>query len=124
MKAFATIGLGSLGSISFQHAIHALPADRPYGVPVDCWIRLDEKLGLVISAPTAAGHGVNGYWMVKQAGTWHRLNVEQPPTATARHPARSAESPNAATAVEGSALHSQTPATSEESNATGAKTGL
>src|SRR6185312_232072 len=50
MKAFATIGLGSLGSISFQHAISALPADRPHGVAPDSWVRLDEKVGLVICA--------------------------------------------------------------------------
>lgn len=44
MRTFATFGLGSLGSIRFQHAIEALPADRPHGVASDCWIRLDESL--------------------------------------------------------------------------------
>jgi hypothetical protein len=74
MKTFATFGLGSLGSISFQHAIHALPADRPHGVAADCWICLDERLGLVIDAAQSAG-GASGYFMVKQGGTWHRLSV-------------------------------------------------
>jgi hypothetical protein len=73
MKAFATIGLGSLGSISFQHAIHALPADRPHGVAADSWIRLDEKLGLVITGQRPDGAGISGYFMVRQSGMWHRL---------------------------------------------------
>ena len=75
MKAFATIGLGSLGSISFQHAINALPADRPHGVPPDCWIRLDEKLGLVIDTQQSAG-GLGGHFMVKQGSMWHRLALK------------------------------------------------
>ena len=73
MKAFATIGLGSLGSISFQHAIHALPADRPYGVAPDCWIRLDERLGLVIDSLQPGATGVSGRFMVKLGNVWHPL---------------------------------------------------
>ena len=76
MKAFATIGLGSLGSISFQHAIRALPADRPHGVAPDCWIRLDENLGLVIDTLQSSG-SLSGYFMAKQAGTWHRLRIDK-----------------------------------------------
>lgn len=72
MKAFATIGLGSLGTISFQHAISALPADRPHGVAPDAWIRLDDKLGVVIASRKAKG-GVSGYFVVKEGGSWHRL---------------------------------------------------
>lgn len=75
MKTFATFGLGSLGSISFQHAIHALPADRPHGIAADCWIRLDERLGLVIDGAQSAG-GASGYFMVKQSGIWHRLALK------------------------------------------------
>jgi hypothetical protein len=75
MKAFATIGLGSLGSISFQHAIHALPADRPHGIAPDCWVRLDDKLGLVIDSMPAEG-SVTGRFMVKQAGVWHPLALK------------------------------------------------
>ena len=75
MKAFATIGLGSLGSISFQHAIHALPADRPHGVPSDSWIRLDDRLGIVLDAVPPSGEGVTGRIMVKHGGVWHRLRV-------------------------------------------------
>jgi hypothetical protein len=71
MRTFATFGLGSLGSISFQHSIHTLPADRPHGVASDCWIRLDERLGLVIDGAQSAGP--SGYFMVKQAGIWQRL---------------------------------------------------
>jgi hypothetical protein len=74
MKTFATFGLGSLGSISFQHAIHALPADRPHGIAADCWVRLDERLGLVIDSVQSAS-GVSGYFMVKQAGMWQRLTL-------------------------------------------------
>jgi hypothetical protein len=74
MKTFATFGLGSLGSISFQHAISALPADRPHGIASDCWIRLDERLGLVIDTAQSAS-GVSGYFMVKQAGMWQRLTL-------------------------------------------------
>jgi hypothetical protein len=73
MKAFATIGLGSLGSISFQHAISALPADRPHGIPSDSWIRLDERLGVVIGAARPNTTGIPGYFMVKQSGIWHPL---------------------------------------------------
>lgn len=72
MRTFATFGLGSLGSISFHHAIHALPADRPHGIAPDGWIRLDEKLGLVIDTVQSAG-GVTGYFMVKQGDIWQRL---------------------------------------------------
>jgi hypothetical protein len=73
MRTFATFGLGSLGSISFQHAIHALPADRPHGIASDCWIRLDEKLGLVVDY---AQSGPSGYFMVKHAGAWQRLALK------------------------------------------------
>jgi len=77
MKAFATIGLGSLGSISFQHAINALPADRPHGIAADAWIRLDERLGLVIATRKPGGAGIPGYFMVKEGGAWHRLIEER-----------------------------------------------
>jgi hypothetical protein len=76
MKAFATIGLGSLGSISFQHAIHALPADRPHGVAPDNWVRLDDKLGLVIDSMQPEGGIVAGHLMVKHAGVWHPLALK------------------------------------------------
>jgi hypothetical protein len=75
MKASATIGLGSLGSISFQHAINALPADRPHGVAPDCWIRLDDRLGLVIDTLQSSG-GLSGHFMVKQGDMWHRLALQ------------------------------------------------
>ena len=75
MKTFATFGLGSLGSISFHHAIHALPADRPHGVTPDCWIRLDDKLGLVVEAAQSAA-GVSGHLMVKHSGIWQRLTLK------------------------------------------------
>ena len=76
MKAFATIGLGSLGSLSFQHAIHALPADRPHGVAADCWLRLDEKLGLVIDALQPEGGVLSGHLMLKHGDVWHRLTLK------------------------------------------------
>ena len=77
MKAFATIGLGSLGTISFQHAISALPADRPHGIASESWIRLDDRLGLVIAGRKPGGAGISGYFMVKDAGSWHRLVEER-----------------------------------------------
>jgi hypothetical protein len=77
MKAFATIGLGSLGSISFQHAISALPADRPHGVASEAWIRLDDRLGVVIAGRKAGATGISGYFMVKEGGAWHRLIEER-----------------------------------------------
>jgi hypothetical protein len=73
MKAFATIGIGSLGSISFQHAIHTSGADRPYGITADSWIRLDDHLGLVI---TSRGSCATGYFMLKHDNVWQRLNIE------------------------------------------------
>lgn len=74
MRTFATFGLGSLGSISFQHAIHAFGADLPHGVAADCWIRLDENLGLVVDRTQSAG--LSGYFMVKHAGIWQRLALK------------------------------------------------
>jgi hypothetical protein len=74
MRTFATFGLGSLGSISLQHSIQAFPADRPHGIASDCWVRLDERLGLVIECAQSAGP--SGYFMVKQAGTWQRLALK------------------------------------------------
>jgi hypothetical protein len=73
MKAFATIGLGSLGSISFQQAIHATGADRPYGIAADAWLSLDNHIGLVITSrsPTATG-----YFMLKHDNVWTRLSIE------------------------------------------------
>jgi hypothetical protein len=81
MKAFATIGLGSLGSISFQHAITASGADRPYGIGADTWIRLDERLGLVITS--TGGATANGYFMVKHDNLWQRLTIEAKGAAAA-----------------------------------------
>ena len=74
MKAFATIGLGSLGSISFQHAITASGADRPYGIGADAWVRLDERLGLVITS--TGGSAASGYFMIKHDNVWQRLSIE------------------------------------------------
>jgi len=74
MKAFATIGLGSLGSISFQHAITASGAERPYGIGAESWIRLDERLGLVVTS--TGGATASGYFMIKHDNVWQRLNIE------------------------------------------------
>jgi len=74
MKAFATIGLGSLGSISFQHAVTTSGADRPYGIGADAWLRLDDRLGLVITS--TGGAAATGYFMVKHDNVWQRLNIE------------------------------------------------
>jgi hypothetical protein len=73
MKAFATIGIGSLGSISFQHAIRTSGADRPYGIAADCWIRLDDHLGLVVAS---RGSTATGYFMLKRDNVWQRLDLE------------------------------------------------
>jgi hypothetical protein len=87
MRSFASIKLGSLGSLSFQHSISAT-ADRPPGVSPDAWIRLDENLGIVVNAPTttaatsataAAPPAATGYFMVKHGGLWLRLNLEAQP---------------------------------------------
>ena len=80
MKAFATIGIGSLGSISFQHAIRTSGADRPYGIAADSWVRLDDNLGLVI---TSRGPAATGYFMLKHDNIWQRLTIETKPAATA-----------------------------------------
>ena len=80
MKAFATLGLGSLGSISFQHAITASGADRPYGISADAWIRLDDRLGLVV---TSTGAAASGYFMIKHDNVWQRLNIETKSPAAA-----------------------------------------
>lgn len=74
MKAFATIDLGPLGSVSFHHAIEATPRDLPHGVTAENWLRLDENLGLVIE-PTQAQGAFTGRFMVKRSGIWHRLSI-------------------------------------------------
>ncbi len=81
MRSFASIKLGSLGSLSFQHSISA-SADRPPGIAPDAWIRLDENLGIVVNAPAtpaataAAAPAATGYLMVKHGSEWMRLNLE------------------------------------------------
>jgi hypothetical protein len=87
MRSFASIKLGSLGSLSIQHSISAT-ADRPPGISPDEWIRLDENLGIVVHAPAtstatastaAAPPAATGYLMVKHGGLWLRLNLEGQP---------------------------------------------
>jgi hypothetical protein len=86
MRSFASIKLGSLGSLSIQHSISAT-ADRPPGISPDGWIRLDENLGIVVDAPAtsatastaAALPAATGYFMVKHGGLWRRLNLEAQP---------------------------------------------
>jgi hypothetical protein len=88
MRSFASIKLGSLGSLSIQHSISAT-ADRPPGISPDGWIRLDENLGIVVHAPATATAtptatastaaeppAATGYFMVKHGGLWLRLNLE------------------------------------------------
>jgi len=88
MKSFASIRLGSLGSISVQHSITS-DADRPPGVTADAWVRLEDNLGLVVvppqNAPASAGPPTaSGYFMVKYNGYWMRLRLESGPFAV--HP--------------------------------------
>ena len=78
MKTFATIGIGSLGSISIQHSIFSSWDDRPAGVSATDWVRVSEDLGLVITSrqrnPTAErAPCVEGYFVVRVAGSWLRL---------------------------------------------------
>ncbi len=81
MKSFASIRLGSLGSLSIQHSI-SRDSDRPPGVDRDAWIRLEENLGVVIAPPTSSAAGsaaptsATGHMMVKQNGSWVRLILE------------------------------------------------
>lgn len=79
MKAFATIGLGSLGTLTFQHSVHASRPDRPHGVAPGAWLPLDENFGVVISRSSANG-AIGGYFMVKQNGAWRRFQPEHAPT--------------------------------------------
>ena len=86
MRSFASIKLGSLGSLSIQHSISAT-ADRPPGISPDGWIRLDENLGIVVHAPATSATAstaaeppaATGYFMVKHGGLWLRLNLEAQP---------------------------------------------
>ena len=88
MKSFASIRLGSLGSISVQHSITS-NADRPAGIAADAWIRLEDNLGIVVIPPqsgtASSGPAVaSGYLMVKHNGYWVRLQLENAlsPTVT------------------------------------------
>ncbi len=78
MKTFATIGIGSLGSISIQHSIFSSWDDRPAGVAAAEWVRVSEDLGLVITCrqgnPTAERPPcAEGYFVVRVGGAWLRL---------------------------------------------------
>ncbi|HLW24952.1 MAG TPA: hypothetical protein VKT22_11390 [Steroidobacteraceae bacterium] len=80
MKSFASIRLGSLGSISVQHSITS-ESDRPPGIAADAWIRLEDNLGVVVIPPPrgSASSGTpvaSGYLMVKHNGYWVRLQLE------------------------------------------------
>ena len=81
MKSFASIRLGSLGSLNIQHSI-SRDSDRPPGVARDAWIRLEENLGVVIAPPASSAAGAatppsaTGHMMVKQNGSWVRLILE------------------------------------------------
>lgn len=93
MRSFASIKLGSLGSLNIHHSISS-GSDRPAGVAADAWIRLEENLGLVITAPhganasaAAAASGTppaaSGYLVFKHNGFWMRLNLESHPGSRA-----------------------------------------
>ena len=43
------------------------------------WIRLDEKLGVVIASRRPNTNGISGYFLVKEAGSWYRLITDAPP---------------------------------------------
>jgi hypothetical protein len=81
MRSFASIKLGPLGSFNVQHSI-TTDSDRPAGVAADAWIRLEENLGVVITAPKGGApaatqpSSASGYMMVKYNGAWLRLNLE------------------------------------------------
>jgi len=82
MKTFATIGIGSLGSISIQHSVFSSWDERPTGVSAHDWVRVSEDLGLVITStqrnPTAERPPcVEGYFVVRVAGAWLRLQDPQ-----------------------------------------------
>lgn len=90
MKSFASIRLGSLGSISLQHSITS-GSDRPPGVAADCWIRLEENLGLVVTPPplgSSATPVATGQLMFKHNGYWLRLQLEGAPPAVRAVPAQ------------------------------------
>jgi hypothetical protein len=85
MKSYASIKLGSLGSLSIQHSISA-QADRPPGVAADEWICLEENLGIVITPPQTSGSAppqtsgsaaasATGCLMFKHKGIWVRLDL-------------------------------------------------
>jgi hypothetical protein len=77
LKSYASIKLGSLGSLSIQHSISA-HADRPPGVAADEWICLEENLGIVITPPQTSGSAAasaTGYMMLKRKGVWVRLDL-------------------------------------------------
>ncbi len=90
MKSFASIRLGSLGSISVQHSITS-EADRPPGVAADAWIRLEDNLGLVVVPPhpgsaSSATPVATGHLMVRHNGYWLRLQLENAPAPTPASP--------------------------------------
>lgn len=89
MKSFASIRLGSLGSISLQHTI-TRESDRPPGIAPECWIRLDENLGLVVTPPAlgSAANVATGHLMFKHNGYWLRLQLENPVVPVRTAPAQ------------------------------------
>jgi hypothetical protein len=84
MRTFATVGIGSLGSITVQHSVRSSASDRPPGIPQSAWIRLEEDAGIVItSAESAVGAALppcaTGYLMVRHGGCWLRLRDDPAP---------------------------------------------
>jgi hypothetical protein len=78
MRSFATIGIGSLGSISIQHTMRLSASERPPGIVSDAWIRIEEDVGIVITsrqlaATTTLPPCATGYFMVRHGGFWLRL---------------------------------------------------
>ena len=78
MRAFATIGVGSLGSISIQHTMCSVAPELPPGIWAEAWIRIDENRGIVITlshtvAAAPLAELETGYFMVRDSGVWLRV---------------------------------------------------
>ena len=78
MRAFATIGVGSPGSISIRHTMCSVAPELPRGIWTEAWVRIDENHGIVITlshtvATAPLAELESGYFMVRDSGVWLRV---------------------------------------------------
>jgi len=91
MKAIAASVLILASVLAIHFANGATTPDRPAGVDAQHWIPVSDKMGFVVTIPSAPGALVTtdhqplllmppaeGYFMVHTGNTWQRLIIQDP----------------------------------------------